>query len=218
MTAISSPLSRKPLSWTLLGLSFLICCLISALSWIFWDRPLAEFLHLGRYVRKPSKILTKLGNGGIWVILAVLGLLWSRYWQKSRLYFSKFAAMILAIATSGLVINILKLAIGRSRPRSWFYQDIYTINPFIVKYSKCSFPSGHTQTAFAALISLALIFPKHRWYFVILAFIIGTTRLTLSSHFLSDVLMGAYIGTFMAIICHYYCEKIPVKIVNKSRQ
>lgn len=60
----------------------------------------------------------------------------------------------------------------------------------------CSFPSGHAASAFAA----AAVLERHlgyrgSWPFIAGAFYVGASRLVDNRHFLSDVMMGAAIGT-----------------------
>jgi len=60
----------------------------------------------------------------------------------------------------------------------------------------CSFPSGHAASAFAA----ASVLERHlgyraSWPFLVGATYVGTSRLVDNRHFLSDVVMGAAIGT-----------------------
>ena len=60
----------------------------------------------------------------------------------------------------------------------------------------CSFPSGHSASAFAA----ASVLERHlgyrgSWPFIIGATYVGTSRLVDNRHFLSDVVFGAAVGT-----------------------
>jgi membrane-associated phospholipid phosphatase len=60
-----------------------------------------------------------------------------------------------------------------------------------------SFPSGHTIAAFAVATVVARRYGNHRWvpYAAYgLATIIGFSRITLSSHYVSDVFMGGALG------------------------
>ena len=66
-----------------------------------------------------------------------------------------------------------------------------------------SFPSGHTGTSFAAAVVLFLSYPKkYSFWFLVLAFLIGFSRLYVGVHYPTDVLAGALIGTVIAV-CVY---------------
>ena len=60
--------------------------------------------------------------------------------------------------------------------------------------SGLTFPSGHTALAFAAFAALAAFFPRGRWWFLILACLVGLSRMLMGEHFLSDVIAGAGVG------------------------
>lgn len=60
-----------------------------------------------------------------------------------------------------------------------------------------SFPSGHTAAAFAVATVISRRYPTKRWVPLIAysaAAMIGFSRLTLSTHFVSDVFFGAALG------------------------
>ena len=69
-----------------------------------------------------------------------------------------------------------------------------------------SFPSGHTSAAFAFFFCLVAITPaKYRWVqfiCVIVAWLVGYSRVYLSQHFLEDVLFGSIIGVVAAVIAY----------------
>lgn len=104
--------------------------------------------------------------------------------------------LIMPVALSAIVANILKYIIDSPRP--------FEIYPFIVKLSSGgspSFPSGHTADAFAFAVAVCLVYPK--WYTIIpgliWASLVGYSRMSLGVHFPSDVLAGAIIGSAFAI-------------------
>lgn len=99
--------------------------------------------------------------------------------------------ILIPVAISAIIANILKYAIDLPRP--------YEIYPFILKLSSGgspSFPSGHTTDAFAFAVAVSLVYPK--WYIIIpgliWASLVGYSRMSLGVHFPSDVLGGALIG------------------------
>ena len=86
----------------------------------------------------------------------------------------------------------MKYIINRERP--------YITYPYLEKASdggSPSFPSGHTEAAFATATSLSLAFPK--WYVIAPSYIyagsVGYSRMHLGVHYPSDVLAGALVGT-----------------------
>jgi len=65
-----------------------------------------------------------------------------------------------------------------------------------------SFPSGHTAIAFALFFAIAcmLKIKSAKWFFFIVALLIGCSRIYLSQHFLPDVLVGSMIGTIIFLL------------------
>jgi undecaprenyl-diphosphatase len=115
--------------------------------------------------------------------------------KKNQGLYHDAVMILITVAISALIANILKYAIDLPRP--------YEIYPFIVKLSyggSPSFPSGHTADAFAFAVAVSLIYPK--WHIIIpgliWASLVGYSRMSLGVHFPSDVLGGAVIGAVCA--------------------
>ena len=57
-----------------------------------------------------------------------------------------------------------------------------------------SFPSGHTATAFAAAVAVALIYPRLGRPLLALAVVVGISRVYLGMHYALDVTAGMVLG------------------------
>ena len=107
-----------------------------------------------------------------------------------------------AVLDSAIVTVALKGATGRLRPQDVPVNGDFTHTWFKSKGNnwmrgRGSFPSGHTMAAFSIATVLSRRYPKHRWLPYVaysLAGVVGFSRVTLSSHFPSDVVMGAALG------------------------
>jgi len=127
---------------------------------------------------------------GVPAILLVIA-----YINKNTVLRSNALSILLTVALSAILANILKYTIDLPRPF-----DIY---PFILKLTSGgspTFPSGHTADAFAFAVAAALVFPK--WFVIFPCFIwavlVGYSRMCLGVHFPSDVLAGALVGAACA--------------------
>ena len=135
--------------------------------------------------------VTTLGNAGIiWIFLTVLLLAQ----KKTR----RIGWMCLLALAGSLVINnmILKNLVARPRP----YEMVEGLMPLIARPSDYSFPSGHTGSSFAAAAVLYGQLPK-KWGIaaLVLAVLMGISRLYLGVHYPSDVLAGALIGSVIGL-------------------
>jgi membrane-associated phospholipid phosphatase len=136
------------------------------------------------------------GIPGVMLIIALI--------KKNIVLQREALLIIIPVALSAILANILKYAIDLPRP--------YEIYPFIEKLSSGgspSFPSGHTADAFAFAIAAWLVYRK--WYFLlpclVWAALVGYSRMSLGVHFPSDVLAGAFIGTFCATIFYWLANR-----------
>jgi membrane-associated phospholipid phosphatase len=108
--------------------------------------------------------------------------------------------LFLAIGLPGLVFTIGKRLIGRARP---FVEG--SANPLIyrplgwnVEYA--SLPSGHAVDAFAAAMAIGVLWPRMRPLMWTYAVVIAVSRVVLTAHFPSDVMVGAVVGAVGALL------------------
>jgi undecaprenyl-diphosphatase len=109
-----------------------------------------------------------------------------------------YAIIFVGVGLPGLLTNIVKRLIGRSRPELLDTIGSLGFHPFLNDYAYQSFPSGHTTTAFAAAMVLGFLAP--RWFLLGLAYAvaIALSRLVVGAHYPTDVIGGAAVGTLGA--------------------
>jgi membrane-associated phospholipid phosphatase len=144
--------------------------------------------------------LTFLGDGLFSMIAAALLLF---VWKLRRISFH----IIIAFLFSGIVAQILKRLFMAPRPKEIIESSLY--NSFINGVTGVgwhSFPSGHTTSVFALATILALHSNKKRWglFFLMIAALVGYSRIYLGQHFLQDVVAGALLGTATGIIVYSF--------------
>lgn len=147
--------------------------------------------------------ITRLGDAGIlWIILTVIFLLTKKY-RKTGI------VMAIALAVDLICCNIIiKPLVARTRP-----YDINTaVKLLIPAQIDYSFPSGHTAASFAS--AGAMYYSGCRFWkaALVMAVIIGFSRLYLYVHFPTDVLAGALLG----VLFGYIGFKIFQKISNRK--
>ncbi|HTH15933.1 MAG TPA: phosphatase PAP2 family protein [Magnetospirillum sp.] len=195
-----------PIAW-----SFLYVALFCLLSYWAFDRPLARLLkaHVGGDVEGFFKVVTNLGLGGVYLVPAgvlFLGLMlaaWRAPSLTARDSLRRLAVtpafLFLSVALSGLAGNAVKFCLGRYRPRYLFDQDLYGFALFSHKWAMNSFPSGHSQAAFAAMTALAIIVPRYDLMWLAIATLVALSRVVTTVHFLSDAVAGSWLGVAVTI-------------------
>lgn len=197
----------RPLAWSTVYVA--VFCLLSILA---LDQPVALWLkaHVGGDVQGFFKVVTRLGEAEFYLVPA--GILWvgfmamgaraatheaRRHWR--RLSFTP-GFLFLSIAVSGLISNALKFSLGRYRPRYLFESGLYGFSPFNTEWGMNSFPSGHSQAAFAAMTALMVIFPRYDVFWILIAILVAASRVVTTVHYLSDAVAGSYLAVVVTIL------------------
>ena len=117
---------------------------------------------------------------------------------KARILAERAIFFFVAIATSGIVCQVIKHLLGRARPRFLSQFGAYHFAGPSFRSGIDSFPSGHTTTVFAAAVVFSLFKPSWKVGFFALAVSIGIVRILAGAHYPSDVLAGAALGSAVA--------------------
>lgn len=146
-----------------------------------------------KWIRLWAMIATRAGDGWLWYLTGLAILLFG---GESRLTAVASAGSAALVGIG--VFKIIKNLSGRRRPCE--------IEPHcwakLLPPDQFSFPSGHTITAFAVAISLSEFYPDLLPALLFCALSIAASRILLGMHFLSDVVVGAILGTGLALISH----------------
>jgi undecaprenyl-diphosphatase len=152
--------------------------------------------------------LTWLGEGAVDIgILVVVGLAgWG--WKDSDLRRRGLVGAA-TVAAAGVLDQLVKNVVCRARPTALDAGAFFSNFPCVpAKYADASFPSGHATTAFATAVLLTLWYPRWAGAWLGLAALVGLSRVVLGSHFPSDVLAGALLGSAVALVVHAYVPAV----------
>jgi membrane-associated phospholipid phosphatase len=123
---------------------------------------------------------------------------------------------------SSILVQLLKRIVfpGHIRPVLYFREigvEIYILQGLDYHYY-FSFPSGHSATAFALFIGLAILSRSIilKFSFLFLCCVIAYSRVYLSQHFLEDVLAGSLLGTIVVLFSAFRFLKWDKTWLEKS--
>lgn len=183
-----------------------------ALSAVFFDRPVALFFkaHVDGLVQSFFKAVTHLGEAQYYLVssgvltLILVALSFRAAAPQARDRWRRLAwspgFMFLSMAISGLIGNALKVSMGRLRPRYFLDENLYGVSPFNHVWGMNSFPSGHSQAAFAAMTSLMVLFPRYAALWLSIAVLVAASRVVTTVHWLSDAVAGSYLGIIVTLM------------------
>jgi undecaprenyl-diphosphatase len=146
-----------------------------------------------KWVRWFAMLATRAGDGWLWYLTGLFVLVGG----GADRFSATAAAGSAALVGIGL-FKLLKKVSGRTRPCEIEPHCWATLLP----PDQFSFPSGHTITAFAVAVGLGQFYPMLMLPLLLCALAIGTSRILLGMHFLSDVVAGAMLGTGLAVASH----------------
>ena len=138
-------------------------------------------------------------KGWFWILLAVVLL----FFRKTRV---AGVTVLVALIFNHVMINILLKDLV-ARPRPYVASD--EIVTLIKQLSSFSFPSGHTGTSFAAAFVLYHMLPKKAGIpALVLAALIGFSRMYVGVHYPTDVLGGIVVAFMCSVWAHYLVQVI----------
>jgi undecaprenyl-diphosphatase len=81
---------------------------------------------------------------------------------------------------------------------------------FIARSADSSFPSDHATAAFAIAVALLLRHRKAGWLALGMAVVLSVARVAVGTHYPSDVVAGAAVGTLAALVLWHPSVRMPL--------
>lgn len=123
--------------------------------------------------------------------------------------------VVAAVILTTIVIHAIKFSVLRVRPMELRDRGIVVQSSFLladdadersrirdelIDSELQSFPSGHSGSVAALAVGLACVYPRGRWWFLILANLACFQRVAVYAHWPSDVLVGAGLGVLIGVL------------------
>lgn len=149
------------------------------------------------------KCITEVGGNIPFIVAAVF--LFVKFGDSCFLLISQLVVTV--------VVQPIKHILDLPRPKLFFAENFPDVVLHQVGgvdlHSTLSFPSGHSASAFAFLLVLSFIC-KRNWasvMFLLLAVLVGYSRIYLSQHFAEDVFAGSLIGVAATTLTYWIYSK-----------
>lgn len=207
-------------------LLFMTAALIAlGVGWL--DPPIAHWFK--QFDETPLRdifgLVTRFGSSALYLVVSFVLFAWFRLRARRRAENGGtdrrradqagfvFATMVAAT----LPVSLLKISLGRARPRLLFREDVYGFWPFRFDYDYWSLPSGHTATAVAMALALYFLWPRYGWLYLGAALLVAASRVIITTHFFADVAAGAYVAVVAAVVVKQIFERRGVDIFGTRR-
>jgi membrane-associated phospholipid phosphatase len=187
----------------------LLYSLLVILVWFTADKPLTVWFYPLDLNQNASwlNIFSVLGQWKYYLILLpVLGLFW-RIIYVNRIYEMRSWYLLSCLVFSNAVCFLLKNSLSRARPVLFFHENLFGFYWFQFQHAFASFPSGHAITTAALASGLGVIFPRYFYVFACVSIMVCISRVMLLNHYLSDVLVGFYLGVLLVGMLTQFLKK-----------
>jgi len=133
----------------------------------------------------------------IFALAVLMILLWVAKPHMRKTLIAAFIAFVLAAILAKISGQFF------SHPQPFANPDLAPVHQLISKKIGNAFPSDHTAAAFAVCVTLFIgSKAKGKFLYIILALLMGISRIWVGVHYPSDVLAGILIGTLTALIVY----------------
>ena len=159
------------------------------------DAIITHWINAASGAAFPDAIMIAATRFGVPMMVLLVATQW---WARENRFHVRHAALSAGLSfVLGLAINqIVLLFVHRVRP-----YDAGITHLLIAPSADWSFPSDHVTAAVAIAAAFAMQqLPRRTFGLFMLAFLIGWSRLYVGTHYLTDVLGGAFTGAVAAIL------------------
>ena len=147
------------------------------------------------WLRRPFSVVSKLGNGYFWGIIAAIV-----FAMQGPASLPNLLQIGITALAGVIVYKTLKRRLVRERP----YINHGDILCGTAPLDRYSFPSGHTLHAVSFTVMFAHVEPTLLAIMLPFALLVAASRIILGLHYPSDVIVGAAIGWALSSFSVYW--------------
>lgn len=166
--------------------------------------------HLFRLINNLGKEYTILNPGVVFIaedmviFLAIVVLtFWFTRINKNRI-------MVICGSITFVIAEILGKIAGKIHSNHQPFAELSNVNQLIEKAVDNSFPSDHTILFFSFCVTFCLYRGARGFFWVLLAVLVGVSRIWVGVHYPGDIMVGAIISIGTAIIVSRVVPKLSV--------
>jgi|GEM_PF-1333572 len=199
MRALSNKLQM--IASVLLFVVIMTCC------YLFIDDHLAfctQDIRESFYV--PLRIVSILTSPALHLLVWTSLFLWALLLKKARNLSTALYPMLASLILTNALVRVVKVILGRSRPDIFLTNGIYHLKLISFQRVFSSLPSGHAATIAVIMGFLAARYPRYSLFYICLSVITSLCRVFIGAHYLSDVLVGNFLGFYISWILYYHFQ------------
>ncbi len=136
-----------------------------------------------------ARMTSKTADGPLYLALGIFLVAGNQPHQMALFY-----CLLLGFSIERPLYLVLKNLFRRNRPEA-----ALNIPSFVIPSDRFSFPSGHTSAAFLVANLVSAFYPDLTPFLLTWATLVGMARVVLGVHFPTDTLIGALMGSLLAI-------------------
>jgi undecaprenyl-diphosphatase len=136
-----------------------------------------------------------------WVVLTHIGGVWCSVIAALTPFLAPTAlqrvgeSALVALVVSHLIVQVIKRTVGRPRPAR-----VFGCAALVEAPDRFSFPSGHAAASMSVAFMFAVAFPALAVPLLVLAVLVGVSRVCLGVHYPGDVMAGQHIALITGAI------------------
>ena len=205
MTAFDRLITATTKPWVIVSYIGLMIILF-----FYIDQPVAYYFHDLDYRTNQPMLhwITLLGSGKVYFAPLFIIAVFFRYIFPNKPLEARAWFLWLCALIPSTICLVLKVVLGRARPDLLFTEHLYGFYGWHTNELFWSFPSGHTTTLMGVIFGLGVLFPRFLYLFIAIGLAIVSSRILLTHHYLSDVLVAAFLALLEVGLLRWWLKRI----------